>query len=38
MRNDKELVLSAIIKDSSLILYASENLRNDRDIVLAAVK
>ena len=37
MKNDKELVLLAISKDASLIKYASENLKNDRDVGLAAV-
>ncbi len=38
MRNDKELFLVAISKNASSIKYASVNLKNDKDLALAAVK
>ena len=37
MKNDKEIVLVAVNKYGFILEYASKELQNDKDIVLAAV-
>jgi hypothetical protein len=36
LRNDREVVLPAVIQDGRALRFASEGLRGDRDVVLAA--
>lgn len=36
--NDKEYMLTTVEKDGEALRFASEELQNDRDIILAAVK
>ena len=36
LKNDREIVLTAVSKNSGALQYASEELKKDREIVLAA--
>ncbi len=38
LRNDREMVLTAVRRDVLFLEYASEALRNDRAVVLKAVR
>ena len=37
LRNDRDIVMAAVISDGNALQYVSDDFRSDRDIMLAAV-
>ena len=38
LRNDKKIVLAAVLNDGTALEYASSTMRNEEDVILTAVK